>query len=42
LGAKGKKGFPVDSIYFVKLEERFSEAIMTASEWFTAVFMIFS
>jgi hypothetical protein len=31
-GTKGKKGFPEDSINFVKLEETPSEAIITASE----------
>jgi hypothetical protein len=32
MGMKGKKGFPEDSINFVKLGERLSEAIITASE----------
>jgi hypothetical protein len=32
LGTKGKKGFPEDSINFVKLEETPSEAMITASE----------
>jgi hypothetical protein len=31
-GVKGKKGLPDDSIYFVKLDETLSEAIITASE----------
>jgi hypothetical protein len=29
---KGKKGLPVDSINFVKLEDTSSDAIITASE----------
>jgi hypothetical protein len=29
---KGKKGFSEDSINFVKLGDKFSEAIITASE----------
>jgi hypothetical protein len=41
-GVKGKKGLLEDSINFVKLGDKLSEAIITASELRTAVFKMFS
>jgi hypothetical protein len=39
---KGKKGFPEVSINFVKLGDRFSDAIIIPSEWFSVAKIIFS
>jgi hypothetical protein len=41
-GAKGKKGFPEDSINFVKLGDRLSDAIITPSEWLIVAFIMLS
>jgi hypothetical protein len=39
---KGKKGLPEDSINFVKLVDRFSEAIINASECLIEALIMFS